>query len=125
MCLALADPLSLQLPHFVGLRWFLSKPELFGIVPRFRVFVYLHKGPPILESLFMAIRVLGKGPSPTIHAQIALEPLGYIITAEDMESSAWARDRNLCEITRFSLAPAKRHQAITLELPVRDGRLPW
>ncbi len=124
MTLAMSEPLSIDLPHFLNLRRLVTQPRLNGRTPGFRFFVSFHCGPPVFEGVFGAIDTSG-GPSPVVLCQVGLEPLGYVVTADDERSIAWANRLGLCDISYFFEQPYSVIRNDHLRLRFLHGEMPF
>lgn len=122
MTLAMSHRQSIDAPHFFDLRRFVFHPEARAGRMAFRFYTYFHFGPPTLQGLFTAVATDG-GPSPTIHCHVGIEPLGYVVTADDDHSLLWANRAGLCDLTRFAY---REHDLVAVEhlhVPCLRGNL--
>lgn len=126
--LAMSEPPSLPLAHFLNLRRLVSQPKAYGRTPLFRFFTYFHVGVPVFEGAFAAIDTSG-GPGAMVYCHVGREPLGYVVTDDSNESTAWARALSLCELSYFFHCPPNviRHDYLTIpqlrgEIPFRGSR---
>ena len=122
--LAMSEPDSIDLPHFINLRRLVTHPKQHGRTPGFRFLTYFHRGPPVLEGVFAAIDTSG-GPAPMVFCQVGVEPLGYIVTADNKQSIAWAQKHDLCDISYFFEQPHLVVRHDHLGLCSRTGEMPF
>jgi len=123
MTLAMAHAESIDLPHFLELRRFVTSPSRHGDID-FRFFTYFHFGGPTFESAFHAINTAG-GPSPMVHCHVGREPLGYIVTANDAATLRWADRLRLCDLTGFAMRARNVISVEHLWLPCMRGEMPF
>lgn len=124
IALAMSEPPSLPLAHFLNLRRLVIDPRAQGRTPLFRFFTYFHVGPPVFEGTFAAIDTSG-GPGAMVYCHVGLEPLGYVVTDDSNESVRWARALRLCDLSYLFECPPNVVRHDFLMIPPLRGELPF
>lgn len=123
MTLAMSQLRSIDLPHYVELRKFvLSRLRRSNLKP-FRFCVYLHYGPPVFDGFFCSLNTTD-GSTSTVFCHVGLEPIGYIVTADDPSTVLWADRLGLCDVTSFGLSEPGRETDELLWMPGMEGGFP-
>jgi hypothetical protein len=124
MTLAMSELPSVDKAHFAHLRHLVVHPNMSGRTPGFRFYTYLHCGPPAMEGVHAGVSLAG-GPIPVVFSHVGREPLGYVATADDSGSMAWAARLGLCDVTYFFEQPRNLIRTDHLQLRLLRGEIPF